>query len=407
MEPQTNYGAYEPQNPGGGQKIYGKRSGFAGKGCIGIFGAIVLLVVIILGGIFFAYPALTPNSIHGDFMDMAIVPQKDGSAKLWILTDGSFNYIQTSKSPGSYSSGRKCFFCKTWTYIYDPIGEMVIKKTKTEQKDIITQIDMVYNKGKVWELTHEYGENDPKVEVYDAETNELVMDTKAFVAKFPELAGGLAGLRYTEADNTITFKTKDGRDQLIYSLDDDKLYGNNKDFFDERSKSNEPYSVLVLGAESSSAPRKKLYKVTGTKGALSSYKSSLSNWVTNEHSLEFFAGGAKGEPLGDRIYLEGIIYYQDEDCALIVHLDQLSKKSNRILTCIDMKSGKEKWTVQQDDMFNKMKIDENKDAFSSLFFTKDKIKLKRSGNLVVLELKGEGMMGFDFNTGKKLWTLNI
>jgi hypothetical protein len=407
MEPQINYGSYQPQNPAGEQKIYGRRSGFAGKGCIGIIGAIVLIVVIILAGIFFAYPALTPNSVHGDFMDMAIVPQKDGSTKLWILTDGSFNYIQTTKSPGSYSSGRKCFFCKTWTYVYDPTSEKVLKKTKTEQKDIITSIDMVYNNGKVWELTHEYGENDPKVEVYDAETTELVMDTKAFIAKFPELAGGIAGIRYTEADNSITFKTKDGRDQITYSLDDDKLYNNSKDFNDERNKSNEPYSVLVLGSESSSAPRKKLYKVTGTKGLLTSYKSSLGNWVTNEHSLEFFAGGAKGEPLGDRIYLEGIIYYQDEDCALIVHLDQLGKKSNRMLTCIDMKSGTEKWTVQPDDMFKKMKIDENKDSFSSLFFTKDKIKLKRSGNLVALELKGEGMMGFDYNSGKKLWTLDI
>ena len=155
-----------------------------------------------------------------------------------------------------------------------------------------------------------------------------------------------------------------------------------------------------------SGPRKKLYKVSGPKGQLFSNKSSLESYASNEQSLEFFTG-ATGEPLGDRIYLEGIIYYQDEDCALIVHLDQLGQKSNRMLTCIDMKSGKEKWTIQQDDLFKKMKIDENKDSFSSLFFTKDDIKVKRSGGLVTLQFKGEGMMGFDYETGKKLWTLDI
>jgi outer membrane protein assembly factor BamB len=406
MEPQINYGEYQPQNPAGGQKIYGKRSGCAGKGCIGIIGGIALIIVIILGGIFFAYPALTSNSIHGDFMDMAIVPQRDGSAKLWILTDGSFNYIQTNKSPGSYSTGRKCFFCKTWTYIYDPISEKILKKTKTEQKDIITSIDMVYNKGKVWELTHEYGENDPKVEVYNAETTELEMDTKAFIAKYSELSGGLAGINYNEKENTITLKTKDGKDQLTYSFDDDKMYETFAEFNESMTKSTETSSVLVLGAQNSSGPRKKLYKVSGPKGQLFSNRTSIGSWVGDEHSLEFFAG-ATGEPLGDRIYLEGIIYYQDEDCALIVHLDQLGQKSNRMLTCIDVKSGKEKWTIQQDDLFKKMKIDENKDSFSSLFFTKDDIKVKRSGNLVTLQFKGEGMMGFDYDTGKKLWTLDI
>ena len=406
MEPQINYGAYQPQNPSGGQKIYGKRSGCAGKGCIGIFGGIALIIVIILVGIFFAYPALTPNAIHGDFMDMAIVPQQDGTTKLWILTDGSFNYIQTTKSPGSYSTGRKCFFCKTWTYIYDPVSEKVLRKTKTEQKDIITIIDMVYNKGKVWELTHEYGENEPKIEVYNAETTELEMDTKAFIAKFPTLSGGLAGINYNENENTITLKTKDGKDQLTYSFETDKIYETFAEFNEDMTKSTEPSSVLVLGAQNSSGPRKKLYKVSGPKGQLFSNKSSLESYASNEQSLEFFTG-ATGEPLGDRIYLEGIIYYQDEACALIVHLDQLGQKSNRMLTCIDMKSGKEKWTIQQDDLFKKMKIDENKDSFSSLFFTKDDIKVKRSGGLVTLQFKGEGMMGFDYETGKKLWTLDI
>ena len=49
----------------------------------------------------------------------------------------------------------------------------------------------------------------------------------------------------------------------------------------------------------------------------------------------------------------------------------------------------------------------SKDSFSSIFFTKDKIGVMRNGNLVILKLEGEGIMGFDFNTGKKLFTMDI
>ena len=58
-------------------------------------------------------------------------------------------------------------------------------------------------------------------------------------------------------------------------------------------------------------------------------------------------------------------------------------------------------------MFKGMKIDEEDDSFSSLFFTKDNIRVRRSGSLVVLQLKGVGLMGFDYKTGKKLWTMDI
>ena len=60
-----------------------------------------------------------------------------------------------------------------------------------------------------------------------------------------------------------------------------------------------------------------------------------------------------------------------------------------------------------DDLFKRMKIDKDKDSFSDLFFTKDKIKVRRSGNLVVVEMKGEGLIGFDLQTGKQLWKMSI
>ena len=46
----------------------------------------------------------------------------------------------------------------------------------------------------------------------------------------------------------------------------------------------------------------------------------------------------------EKVFLEGIIYYTDQDCAIIIHLDKLGKESNRLMTCVDLKTGKEKWT---------------------------------------------------------------
>lgn len=404
----------QPYNIGGssdyitvGQTPPVQKSKSRGCGCFGIVGAIVILVIIALAGYFFVYPALSPNKMRGNFLDMAIVPTKDGKQNLWILNDGSFRFIQTTKSPGSYSTGVKCYFCKTWTYIYDPKSETVLKKIKTEYKDIITKLDMLYDKGKVWVFTREYGENEPMLNVYDAETTEQIMDTKDFINKHPELSAGLTGLHYDDKEKTVNFQTKDGKQGIVYDIEEDKLYQDYASHNEaKRNAGSETYSICVLAGESSSGPRKKLYRITGPKDKIISNMSSLESYANNPHSMEFFVG-ATSQPLSEKVYLEGITYHKDEDCTIIIYLDQLGRKSNRILTCVDAKTGKEKWTIQQDDLFSKMKINEEKDSFSSLFFTKDNIKVKRSGDLVVLELAGEGLMGFDFETGKKLWTLDL
>lgn len=403
MEPPISY---SQQNSYGSQKVYGRKSGCSKFGCFGIIGGIAVIVVIIVIGYFFALPALRPNSLSGDLLNMVIVPTKDGKQKLWILTDGSFNFIQTTKSPGRTSTGRECYFCKTWTYIVDPETEKVISKTKTPYEDIITNIDMVYHNGKVWTFTWEYGENEPRIDAFDAETGEKVMDTKQFISKFPELSAGLTEAHYDEDDFAVNMKTKDGI-QRIYSIADDKTFKDFSEYNKHRDKDSSIINYPVLTPEdNSSGPRKKLIIATGPKAPVEDSKSSLEHFSGQEDRLEEQHKIKITRPL-DKVFLEGIIYYQDNDCVIIIHLDKLGKVSNRLMTCVDLKTGREKWTVPQDEMFDRMKIDEEDDTFSSLFFTKANIDVKRSGNLVVLQLKGEGIMGFDYTTGKKLFEMDI
>ena len=53
-----------------------------------------------------------------------------------------------------------------------------------------------------------------------------------------------------------------------------------------------------------------------------------------------------------------------------------------------------------------MQIDEDKGYHSTFGGTENKIKVIRSGNLVVLILEGVGIMGFDYTNGRKLFTID-
>jgi len=403
MEPPVSY----PQSDSyQGRKIYGKKSGCAKFSCVGVIGAIVILVIIGIAGYYFALPALMPNSLSGSFLNMVIVPTKDGKEKMWILTDGSFNFIQTTKSPGRTSTGRECYFCKTWTYIVDPEDQKVLKKTKTPYEDIITQIDMVYHNDQVWMITREYGENDPRVEAYNSESGEKEMDTKEFISRFPDLSAGITEAHYSEDEYAIRVKTKDGRER-IYSFNEGNLYKDFSELSKVQDKDSTIITIPVLASEdNSSSPRKIILVATGPKASINDNKSRIERFDGKDDYLEK-QYKIKVKPLGNKIFLEGIVYHEDTDCAIIIHLDKLGKKSERLMTCVDLETGKEKWTVQPDEMFDEMKIDEEDDTFSSLFFTKSNIGVERSGNLVVLQLKGHGIMGFDYKTGKKLFEMDI
>lgn len=52
-----------------------------------------------------------------------------------------------------------------------------------------------------------------------------------------------------------------------------------------------------------------------------------------------------------------------------------------------------------------MKIDEEQSTQQSFSSTKDQITVMASGNLVLLKLKSDGVMAFDTDSGKKLWSI--
>jgi hypothetical protein len=158
-------------------------------------------------------------------------------------------------------------------------------------------------------------------------------------------------------------------------------------------------SIFTLEDERNSNKRKKLYYITGPKGEL--YFSSPRGESLVEHQ------GRNREKLHaelmvpDKAFIDGELLYFDDEIAVIIHQDNVTKNTNRMLSCVD-KSGKELWTIKQEDLFDEIKGEED-EAFSDMFFIKGYMSAQRSGNVVVFIFRPEGAMGFELASGKKLW----
>ena len=377
------------------------RTGVRGIGC----SAVLLIVLGAIIGYFFVYPALRPNRIEGDLVDAALVTQKNGTSRLWVLTDGSFNYIQTTQTPGRFSTGRRCLSCKTWLYMYDPVAGTVIRKTKIPRDDIVILMSLAPASDGVYLVANGYGKDAPQVTVWDADTGAQKANTAGFIARYPELSSGIIKAMYNRKDDLVSLDTRDGRKDLTYSLGEKKLYPSYSAYLLEKDRDTSGTGMLALVGESSSDARRTLYRIDGPRGRL--HRKAHEVWSASDiEYLGHYRDGGTAKKLSDKIFLEGTICYADDECAIIVHLDQVGKRADRIMTCMAA-DGAVKWTVPPRELFKDMMIDEEDDAFSGMTFTRDRIGVMRSGNLVVLKFQGVGLMVFDFATGKKLSTLNI
>ncbi len=373
-------------------------------GLFGCIGALILLAIIVLAAIHFLRPALSAKGLTGNFMNAVAVPGPEGGYRLWILSDGSFHYIMRTESPGRFSMGRKCKFCKTWTYVYDPANKTVLAKFKTDYKTLILRTWMTYLNGKIWIATGPYEQNEPRIFVYNVDPPGLTRETRDIITKYPELSSGLINLRMEKDPDRIYLDTKDGREGLVLTLSDEKLYQNESEFRNTLAAGDgERITVFALGREDS-GPRRKLFKVTGPRNRV---KDSFIEFALKDPSSLKSQAKATAEPATPKqVYIEGMIFYQDADCCLVLHQDAAGQTADRLLTCVDG-SGKEKWTTAPADIFKEMKVDIDKNSLSAIFFMKDNINVSRTGGLVLLQLRGVGVIGFDFETGKKLWEVKF
>jgi len=366
--------------------------------------ALFLLAVAILAGIHFLRPVLTSKGLAGKFMNAVAVPNPDGGYRLWILSDGSFQYISRVESPGRISIARKCKFCKTWTSVYDPVTKTVLAKFKTDYTSVIIQSWMAYENGKIWIATDAYEDNEPQIFVYGAEQVGLVRETADLVRTYPELGSGLIKVRMEKDPDRFILDTKDGRVGLVLVLGDEKIYESESELKKARAPGDEEQATIYALSQEGGGPRKILFKVTGPRGKVKD--SSLEFLLANPQSLMSWSNATAERVAPGSVFIEGVIFHQDPDGCLVLHQDAAGKAANRLLTCLDA-NGNQKWTAGPTELFQEMKVDLDKDPLSNIVFVKGNLDVSRSGSLVLLQLKGVGLIGFDFTTGQKLWEIRL
>ena len=383
---------------------------FKGWGCLAFIIVPIVLIVLIIVAIFYVYPTLTPNSLSGDLVDMTYVPEEDGKGKLWIVSDGSFYYVKSYETPGHKEWGSDCFFCKLYTYIYDPVEKKVIKKIQIDYDQVPPKPKLFFVNGSVWKISRQHLDNEPAIHQYNAETGEELLNTQSFVKKHPKLGAGISELMIDEEFLRLNLTTYDGRD-FIYSLKYDKLFANRKEmnrFFEKIDTA----TITLFALESGSGPRKKLYKVIGPQNEIEEEHITKDKLSGLDRLIRKQFIGGKDQNITaelitpDRVFIEGVILCNNNDAAIILYQNRIGKKADRILTCIEA-DGKERWTVLPDELFTELKIDKDEDPFSDIFFMRDDISASIEGNLVIFKLTPVGIIGFDFITGEKLWTIEF
>jgi hypothetical protein len=424
MEPQNNYsmGQGSMQQP-----VYGRKR--SNKGCLTI--AVITLLIAGIGSaviIYFIYNKVNSTvesftdkfndmknqnrfignrnvdeRFVGNFIDAVPVPSTGTAPKIFILTDASKTYIETKKRPGYYSTGAACIDCKTMAYVYDPITNSIVNSSEFKYPDVVNSTEIALKDNRIYQFTGSYHETPAGVNIYDALTGELVTENKDFITQFPELSSGLTELNYHPEKRYVSFDTKDGRKNILFSLDYGRIFENDREFNKMIESSAEGEGTILAMVNSSNDSRRQIYKITAPNKNIYIHYSTLMDYAGKEEMLKSYQ--ASSEKISDKNYIEGIIYAQDEDYVFLVSLDAAGKKANRIFTCLETKIGKELWSVQQDELFDYMKIDEVQNSSQSLSSTKDKISVSRLGNLVLLKLKGDGIMAFDTDSGKKLWSI--
>ncbi len=377
---------------------------FKGWGCLMFILVPIVLIILIIVGIFFIYPKLSPNSLKGDLVDMTYVAGKDGSGKLWVVSDGSFYYVSSYETPGHKEWGSKCLFCKLYTYIYDPVEKKVIQKIQTDYDGLPPKPQLFYIDNYVWKISREQFENEPAINKYNAETGEEIMDTKSFIKKFPQLSTGIIELHINENPLALDITTSDGQN-FFYLLNYDTLFTDRRDMNKFIKNTKTEIKTAFMLEEESGTPRKILYKVKGPASIMQD-NHILSSQLDDPDYLKRHYNSESTLLTPDRVFIEGIILCYTEDAAVILHQNRVGKKADRLLTCVDA-NGEVRWTIPPTELFEELKIDEEEDPFSKIFFMKDNISGSISGNVMIFKLTPVGIIGFDFQTGKKLWTVEF
>lgn len=366
---------------------------------------IAFLVCVVIGIIIYWGASMyMKNRLSGKLMDAVVVPVKGEGTQLLVLTDGSFSYISKSRRPGKEVTGRKGFFCKTYLYNYDPVSKKVLERTKTKYENVPPDSVLIARADRVWEVSVDPAYERPEVRALDIRTGKTLMSSEEFLGQFPELSSGVTRVRAVVSwPPYFEIVTQDGR-TFFYGVDTKRLYPDKKAFLQSLDSLTHGDVTVFELVDPSGGVRRHLYKLKGPASRL--FHTIIPESYFSTPQLIEKRHGATTELLAENeVFLDGWIAYQDKDLVIVAHQDEVGENSARHITCLDGE-GRIKWSLGQKDLFASFTRTQ-KEGFSSPFFMRHRLLLKRTEDLLLVVLKPVGMMGVDLATGRVLWKIKV
>jgi hypothetical protein len=374
-----------------------------------VFAAVFLFIGLLGSLVFFPsnfsvfFEMFDPGPIKGDLLDLTYVPAptKSGTApangKVWIVTNPSFNYIQTVSTPGSYSVSSECAGCKIRVYIFDPQTRTVQTQWDIPLKGRPYDVELYRQGNAVWMTARQTDDIDPFIYKYDAQTGAELLNTVSFAGEFKELTAPIVELSQFKNPQRYNLKLADGK-EFIFTPDDNKLYANQQEF--DQSRSGEKEITVFALVNESSDQRRKLFTITGPQNKV--LEGRCDAHAGNADTLKFFCG-ATSKSLSEEVFLESRLIYQDNQLAVIFHQDSLGRDAKRSLTAYGA-DGKKLWTVPQERLFEEIKYDPE-DSLSGIFFMESHLSAERDGDVFVFIVDGVGAIGMNAVSGAELWRI--
>lgn len=324
------------------------------------------------------------KSFEGTFMDALIIPGDDAKEKLWV-------YTNKYDSPGYI----------LYSYIYDPYGNKILKEYTTLHDNYPPQTKLFFINNEVWKVNTGSTGTEPGIFIYDPVSGKEKKNTAAFVSEYSELSEGISQMYIYDSPPRLNIETKDGR-KPVFDMTEMKLFGNLTEYNNSFRKDKSTITIFALGIEKSGEDaRKTLYLVTGPKENLKD-KNVSEHYFSNPSTLKFITKSEAKPLIKNKVFLEGVLLYQDEECCFVFHQTQAGSNAERLLSCID-KEGDILWTASTDeDLFDKLKATD-KNAVTGMFFIKHSVHVSRSGNLILFNYDRVGFTGFNFKTGEVLF----
>ncbi len=324
----------------------------------------------------------------GTLTNAVIIPGDEGRQRIWL---------QSWEMKGSKYLLN--------TYLYDPFEKEMLGYTGVTSANYPPLYEMLYVNGDIWKINSSSGPNKAGVYTYDPVTGSEKMNTESFCQKFEELNDGLTQIYYYPNPPRMNIETADGR-KPVYDITSDKLYAGDTEFRNSFKDKKNNMTVFALGIENSGeSARKRLFLVTGPESRLWS-RSVEEYYFTSSSTLKFMLNAESKVIAKGKVFLEGVMLYQDDDACFVFHQDKTGSNAERFLSCID-KSGTVIWSESTDgDLTRKLRASDD-NSLSSMFFVKNGIKLSRSGNLILFIYDRYGFYGFDFKTGKVLFEVEM